>query len=194
MWRRGLSIDVSPERNLEPSTPSTIQSPVSDPGLLSADSYLRLGQFEITGSGLVLLGTDWEDSRPWNTSFDSLDQFIEFGPAGTGASSTVSKCVYLGKPHGVFAVKAMNIDQLGKRDQIRAELEVLCSIKHRNLIHLVNAFLKEGSVYLVLEYMNRASLHQHVKLQVKFSEADIRVVASQVCHWIQHCFKMDLGS
>jgi serine/threonine protein kinase len=56
------------------------------------------------------------------------------------------------------AIKSINIYDKSKRKQFKNDLKVLFENNCKHLVNFYGAFFEEGSVKLVLEYMNLGSL------------------------------------
>jgi serine/threonine protein kinase len=110
--------------------------------------------------------------------------FILGKKLGIGASGTVYQAVY--KPNGVtVAIKAVNVYDKAKRKQFKNDLKVLWENNCPFLIKFHGAFFEEGSIKLVLEYMDLGSLDKVIskaKKQPKFQphEAVLSKITQQV--------------
>lgn len=92
----------------------------------------------------------------------SYDQIEFIGNLGQGASGSVKKGIF--KPNGkLIAIKFINLNDKGKRDQLVKELSVLSKINCASLIHYYGAFLHKDHVCIAIEYMNRGSLDEVLK-------------------------------
>jgi len=121
---------------------------MSETGTFSADG-LMLGRSGILSGG-----------SPHNLSGLTLDA-IELGPQlGAGASSKVFKAMH--KPSGtLLAIKMLQADlqanQEGRR-MLLNEVKLVYTVHTDHLVRFYDAFLNEGLVYLVFEYMDFGSL------------------------------------
>jgi serine/threonine protein kinase len=103
---------------------------------------------------------------------------------GIGASGSVFLAVY--KPTGLtVAIKSINIYDKAKRKQFKNDLKVLWDNNCPFLIKFFGAFFEEGSIKLVLEYMDLGSLDKvitKIKKQPKWipSEAILSKITQQV--------------
>ena len=89
---------------------------------------------------------------------------IEMGePIGNGASGSVYKAILKNKNIPI-AVKSINIYDDNKRKQFKTDLKVLSENKCEFLVHFYGAFFQEGTVKILLEYMNLGSLENIVKI------------------------------
>ncbi len=86
---------------------------------------------------------------------------------GLGSSGSVFSATY--KPNGMtVAIKSINIYDKSKRKQFKNDLKVLFENDCNHLVNFYGAFFEEGSVKLVLEYMDLGSLDKiisKIKLQ-----------------------------
>lgn len=89
---------------------------------------------------------------------------IEMGESiGNGASGSVYKAILKNKNIPI-AVKSINIYDDNKRKQFKTDLKVLSENKCEFLVHFYGAFFQEGTVKILLEYMNLGSLENIVKI------------------------------
>ena len=84
-------------------------------------------------------------------------------PIGNGASGNVYKAILKNKNIPI-AVKSINIYDDNKRQQFKNDLRVLSYNKCNFLVHFYGAFFQEGTVKILLEYMNLGSLENILKI------------------------------
>lgn len=103
---------------------------------------------------------------------------------GSGASGSVHLAVY--KPTNLtVAVKSINIYDKDKRKQFKNDLKVLSDNDCHFLVKFYGAFFGEGSVKLVLEYMNLGSLDNVIKkVKNKLSSENVNFTNSPVSPFI----------
>jgi mitogen-activated protein kinase kinase 3 len=83
--------------------------------------------------------------------------FVKGQQIGIGSSGSVYSATY--KPNGMtVAIKSINIYDKSKRKQFKNDLKVLFENNCKHLVTFYGAFFEEGSVKLVLEFMNLGSL------------------------------------
>ncbi|RLO05844.1 hypothetical protein DYB28_001735 [Aphanomyces astaci] len=137
-----------------------------------ADAYVK-GNFAITSTGVVMKGT----GRAFTVNPSELD----WGDTiGRGASGTVVKSRH--RPSGtILALKLINMNDKGKREQLMREIHALFDSEVRRksvcglcdmyilmlhqclcLVTFYGAFLKDSAVALALEYMDGGSLENVV--------------------------------
>lgn len=81
---------------------------------------------------------------------------------GQGACGSVYLATYL--PNGLtLAIKSMNIYDKNKRAQFKNDFKVLSANNCPFLVKFYGAFFEEGSVKIVLEYMNLGSLDKVIQ-------------------------------
>ncbi|ETV84896.1 STE/STE7/MEK1 protein kinase, variant 3 [Aphanomyces astaci] len=118
-----------------------------------ADAYVK-GNFAITSTGVVMKGT----GRAFTVNPSELD----WGDTiGRGASGTVVKSRH--RPSGtILALKLINMNDKGKREQLMREIHALFDSECLCLVTFYGAFLKDSAVALALEYMDGGSLENVV--------------------------------
>lgn len=118
------------------------------------------------------LGGEKSENSNWKLeSFQQVEFEVEeicdleedslIGSGGTGKVYRLD----LKKGCGTVAVK-----QLWKGNGVKvmeAEMDILRKIRHRNIVKLYACLIKEGSNFLVLEYMENGNLHQALNREIK---------------------------
>ena len=95
----------------------------------------------------------------------SSDDLVVLRVLGRGSSAVVYKCFNTAK-HEYVALKVINIFEQEKRRQLAKELRTLtstASMKNPFLIGFYGAYFEEGSISLVLEYMDNGSLQDLIE-------------------------------
>ncbi|KAF3445384.1 hypothetical protein FNV43_RR10560 [Rhamnella rubrinervis] len=113
---------------------------------------------------------------------DEICDLEEDNLIGSGSTGKVYR-LGLKKNGNVVAVK-----QLWKGDGVKvlaAEMEILGKIRHRNILKLYACLTKEGSSFLVFEYMANGNLFQALHREVKGGKPEL--------DWYQR-FRIALGS
>ena len=103
------------------------------------------------------------------------------GVIGRGASGVVHSAVHA-PTSTLFALKVLPLDvREAVRKRIIAELRCLhASLRCPAVVPLHAAFLSEGSVAIVLEYMDRGSLAELLALRGALGEAALRAITARV--------------
>ncbi|XVF83252.1 hypothetical protein PTKIN_Ptkin16aG0120300 [Pterospermum kingtungense] len=93
---------------------------------------------------------------------DATHGFKEFSELGRGSFGFVYKAVLPdGRQVAVKRANAATIIHTNSRD-FEAELEILCNVKHSNIVNLLGYCSEMGERLLVYEYMPHGTLHDHL--------------------------------
>ncbi|XP_075497011.1 uncharacterized protein LOC142533962 [Primulina tabacum] len=101
---------------------------------------------------------------------DEICKLDEDNLIGSGSSGKVYR-LDLKKGCGTVAVK-----QLWKGNRVKlmaAEMEILGKIRHRNILKLLACLTKEGSNFLVFEYMENGNLFQALHREIKVGRPEL---------------------
>jgi hypothetical protein len=100
---------------------------------------------------------------------------------GKGNTGTIQKVIWT-KGLKFVALKTTSLEDEGRRRQLYGEL--FAYVSHQNkaahLVSFESAFLKDGSISLAIEYMNRGSLQEAVELNGPLSERLLGHFAFQI--------------
>ncbi|KAL8485940.1 hypothetical protein ACS0TY_028012 [Phlomoides rotata] len=69
--------------------------------------------------------------------------------------------------------ESVAVKQLWRGNGVAAEMEILGKIRHRNIVKLYACLLREGSNYLVFEYMSNGNLSQALHREIKGGRAEL---------------------
>ncbi|XP_039071954.1 serine/threonine-protein kinase-like protein CCR2 isoform X2 [Hibiscus syriacus] len=93
---------------------------------------------------------------------DATHGFKEFSELGRGGFGFVYKAVLPdGRQVAIKRANAATIIHTNSRD-FEAELEILCNVKHTNIVNLIGYCAEMGERLLVYEYMPHGALHDHL--------------------------------
>ncbi|MBA0808922.1 hypothetical protein Gohar_024621, partial [Gossypium harknessii] len=93
---------------------------------------------------------------------DATHGFKEFSELGRGSFGFVYKAVLPdGRQVAVKRANAATIIHTNSRD-FEAELEILCNVKHTNIVNLLGYCAEMGERLLVYEYMPHGTLYDHL--------------------------------
>ncbi|OVA10157.1 Protein kinase domain [Macleaya cordata] len=93
---------------------------------------------------------------------DATNGFKEFNEVGRGSYGFVYKAVLAdGRQVAVKRANAVTIIHTNNRD-FEAELEILCNIRHCNIVNLLGYCAEMGERLLVYEFMSHGTLHDHL--------------------------------
>lgn len=101
---------------------------------------------------------------------------IDLGSVGKGACGVVKRAVHLPSLR-ILALKQINIFDKDKRHQFVKELSALGSINSPYIVGFAGAFFSEGAVTILLEYSNRHSLLEMLKIHGAFPEILLQRIA-----------------
>ena len=97
---------------------------------------------------------------------------------GQGASGGVFMAYEVGTNRCV-AIKQMNLEQQPKKDLIINEILVMKDSKHRNIVNFIDSYLRNGELWVVMEYMEGGSLTDVVTFNI-MTEGQIAAVCREV--------------
>lgn len=109
---------------------------------------------------------------------------------GVGSTATCHKCVRK-NDQMEFACKVIDKQQIedkftGLLDQFYVEIKALQTLRHPNIIHLVDVYETSAKIYMVMEVMNGGELFDYVVEKGTLSEEEastfVRSITSAVCH------------
>eukprot|EP00752_Nemacystus_decipiens_P004021 g3683.t1 len=104
---------------------------------------------KISQDGLFIDGT--------NVSEIHQNDLRVLSELGRGACSVVKKAQHV-ETRQLYAIKVFSVFDRDKRAQLLKEVETLWGMECPSLINFVGGYLKDGSIHVVLEYMDRGSL------------------------------------
>ncbi|WFD43400.1 non-specific serine/threonine protein kinase [Malassezia psittaci] len=110
--------------------------------------------------------------------------FKDLTKIGQGASGGVFTAKSIGSEQ-LVAIKQMVLEQQPKKDLIVNEIEVMKQSRHPNIVNFLNAFLNQGELWVVMEYMEGGPLTD-VVLHSILSEAQIAAVAKECLTGLHH--------
>ena len=112
------------------------------------------------------------------SSGDPTKKYRNLNKIGQGASGGV----YTAHENGTnrcVAIKQMNLEQQPKKDLIINEILVMKDSKHKNIVNFMDSFLRQGDLWVVMEYMEGGSLTDVVTFNI-MSEGQIAAVCREV--------------
>ena len=109
---------------------------------------------------------------------DPMRMYNNLYKIGQGASGGV----YTANENGTnrcVAIKQMNLEQQPKKDLIINEILVMKDSKHKNIVNFMDSFLRQGELWVIMEYMEGGSLTDVVTFNI-MSEGQISAVCREV--------------
>lgn len=150
-----------------------IKKPPDLPNLDMSDRQLRDSNFSLSDSGTFSkdhfsIKADGMTQSPYGDPHNrrrvSLDKLVLERPLGTGSSAVVKLVRDPATGHR-YALKQLGlIHDTSLSQQVVNELKVFCSVESDHLVRMFDAFYRDGSIFLALEYMNAGSLEDVARI------------------------------
>jgi len=115
---------------------------------------------------------------------DPSKMFTNLEKIGQGASGGVFTARGLGS-NQLVAIKQMVLQQQPKKDLIVNEIEVMKQSRHPNIVNFLSAFMTNGELWVVMEYMEGGPLTDIVLYSI-LSEGQIAAIAREVLTGLRH--------
>ena len=112
------------------------------------------------------------------TTGDPMRRYKNLNKIGQGASGGVYTATEVGTNKCV-AIKQMNLEQQPKKDLIINEILVMKDSKHKNIVNFMDSYLRQGDLWVIMEYMEGGSLTDVVTFNL-MSEGQIAAVCREV--------------
>lgn len=178
--RQGPPFLVSPlsPQQLSPfSSPSSAQDPqavppTTNPARGTGASQRRPPKRGNTGIDIV------ERLNAICSTGDPMKKYKNLNKIGQGASGGVYTATEVGTGRCV-AIKQMNLEQQPKKDLIINEILVMKDSKHKNIVNFMDSFLRQGDLWVIMEYMEGGSLTDVVTFNL-MTEGQISAVCKEV--------------
>ena len=110
---------------------------------------------------------------------DPTKLYKNLSKIGQGASGGVYTANDL-RTNQCVAIKQMNLEQQPKKDLIINEILVMKDSKHKNIVNFIDSFLRQGELWVIMEYMEGGSLTDVVTFNI-MGEGQIAAVCREVC-------------
>ncbi|KAL2044829.1 hypothetical protein N7G274_002604 [Stereocaulon virgatum] len=115
---------------------------------------------------------------------DPMKKYKNLNKIGQGASGGVYTATEVGTNKCV-AIKQMNLEQQPKKDLIINEILVMKDSKHKNIVNFMDSYLRQGDLWVIMEYMEGGSLTDVVTFNL-MSEGQIAAVCRETLNGLQH--------
>ncbi|KAL8947472.1 MAG: hypothetical protein Q9222_006253 [Ikaeria aurantiellina] len=109
---------------------------------------------------------------------DPMKKYKNLNKIGQGASGGVFTA-YEVATNRCVAIKQMNLEQQPKKDLIINEILVMKDSKHKNIVNFMDSYLRQGDLWVIMEYMEGGSLTDVVTFNM-MSEGQIAAVCREV--------------
>lgn len=121
---------------------------------------------------------------------DATNGFKEFNELGRGSYGFVYKAVLPdGRQLAVKRANAATIIHTNSRD-FEAELEILCNLRHSNIVNLLGYCAEMGERLLVYEFMPHGTLHDHLHGGLSTLNWSLRLkIAMQAARGLEYLHK-----
>eukprot|EP00472_Partenskyella_glossopodia_P012547 CAMPEP_0197536266 /NCGR_PEP_ID=MMETSP1318-20131121/53439_1 /TAXON_ID=552666 /ORGANISM="Partenskyella glossopodia, Strain RCC365" /LENGTH=653 /DNA_ID=CAMNT_0043094111 /DNA_START=260 /DNA_END=2221 /DNA_ORIENTATION=+ len=164
--RSGFKLDLSRINLKGAKAMADISDLNSDPSAsfeITDSGTYRQGMFALNKHGIRVVADCRKQGGFKTRTGMSSDDLVLLRVLGRGSSAVVYKC-YHTKKQTFVALKAINIFEQEKRRQLAKELNTFTSsLKNHFLIDFYGAYFEEGSISLVLEYMDNGSLQDLIE-------------------------------
>ncbi|KAL8766070.1 MAG: hypothetical protein Q9209_007036 [Squamulea sp. 1 TL-2023] len=118
------------------------------------------------------------------TTGDPMKKYKNLNKIGQGASGGVFTA-YEVNTNRCVAIKQMNLEQQPKKDLIINEILVMKDSKHKNIVNFMDSYLRQGDLWVIMEYMEGGSLTDVVTFNM-MSEGQIAAVCRETLNGLQH--------
>ncbi|KAL8984725.1 MAG: hypothetical protein Q9205_001374 [Flavoplaca limonia] len=118
------------------------------------------------------------------TAGDPMKKYKNLNKIGQGASGGVFMA-YEVATNRCVAIKQMNLEQQPKKDLIINEILVMKDSKHKNIVNFMDSYLRQGDLWVIMEYMEGGSLTDVVTFNM-MSEGQIAAVCRETLNGLQH--------
>ena len=112
---------------------------------------------------------------------DPTKLYRNLSKIGQGASGGVYTANDL-RTNQCVAIKQMNLEQQPKKDLIINEILVMKDSKHKNIVNFIDSFLRQGELWVIMEYMEGGSLTDVVTFNI-MGEGQIAAVCREACYF-----------
>ena len=122
-----------------------------------------------------------------------MNKYEVLGVVGEGAYGVVLKC-RMRETGEIVAVKKFkeSEDEESMRKTTIREVKILRLLKHENIVHLREAFRRQGKLYLVFEYVDKNLLEILEEKPNGLHPELVRSYIYQLCKAIDYCHRQNV--
>ena len=196
MKRKVLTLDL-PEDDL-PSNEQTRKSCIESETTQLLDDHIKFTKEEIY---IDATGVQTQ-SKSIITQFKGNLEVLNV--IGVGSSGQVKKAQLKDSPSSLFALKSINMLDRSNRRQLLNDIKNFIQIQNKCkfIVQFHGAYYEQGSVHMLLEYMDEGSLKDYIQIasdqKQRISESEIlRIIFSVVhaiayLHHVVHMIHLDI--
>nr|BAJ93905.1 predicted protein [Hordeum vulgare subsp. vulgare] len=119
------------------------------------------------------------------THEDPLPIYADLEKIGQGASGAVFVAVDVRTKYHV-AIKQMVVKQQVKKDVIVNEICIMKASRHPNIINFIDSYLVDGTLWVVMEYVDGGSLTDVIETNPEISEPLISSITKEVLKGVEY--------
>jgi len=119
------------------------------------------------------------------------DLYVDYQIIGTGASGSVYVATELSSNIKV-AVKKMIIERQVKKDILINEIMIMQKCSHPCIVNYRNSFIVQGQLWVVMEYLDGATLAEVVAIYRSLDESYIATIMKECLQGIEHLHARDV--
>jgi len=90
---------------------------------------------------------------------------------------------FLPSQNKYFAIKSLNKDNLLTQtliEKVKLEKVIMLEVEHPFIVKMHYVFQKNYRIYFIMDYISGGELFQHIQLQTRFSESQVKHLATQI--------------
>lgn len=123
------------------------------------------------------------------TTYTKVGQFILLESLGEGSYSQVrlAKHEHTGQEYAVKVIDKSVIQAHGVKDNVRREIEIMYTLKHRNIVNLHHVLRTASRLYLVMDLVRGGDLFLKIERNRNIPIADGRKYFQQLVDGVHYC-------
>lgn len=173
------------------TTPATWEQSVSSGNVKSDEEHLvvtiRLKDREIRFQLATV-----EQTRRWRDAIRAasqcnIDDFYEVGEVlGSGSFGTV----YIGRDRVTGEKRAVKVVKRSSNAKeiefLRREVNILLSVRHKNVVRTYDVFDERDKIYLVMDYVKGGDMAEYISRHVRLGENQTRGILKQILEGVTY--------